>query len=215
MTLTYNHNKHTTSIFLQGPRDQKYVPKMIRYLRDHLDMAKQPAYVLLVITQLEYEVINRKFNEKREKMTYFEGQTGHSSILPSIGANPSFTQTGLLDLTKELNKFSSHMIVQVERAKSFLVHCESIMKFIDMTSPYISEVDGRAPRQMVELKQHVEYMANGCKCLLQRYETFEKNAQVQIAVVSLISLGIDHQIKICFCLLDLQYFDAKGQQIKP
>lgn len=209
MTLTYNLTKNTTSVFLQGPLDQEYVTRMIRYLRDHLDMANQPAFVLLVITQLEYETLNREFDEKREKMISIEEQTGHSSIFLSREANRSFTQSGLLDLTKLINKFSSHMMVQVERVKSFLIHCESITKFIDMTSSYISEVDRRAPQQLVELKQHAEYMANGCKCLLQRYETFEKSVQVQIAVVSIISIAIDHQTKRFFLFARSTIFRCK------
>ena len=204
LALTYNARTKITSAIIQGPRDSQYYGKLSRYLKERADLAAHPAFLPLCAAQIEYETTNENYQPLRGDMIDIEGWTGHGSLFSSSNSNHRDLFQDLPAATRDLNLFSSKVIGETERVKSCLLCYDCIVEFIDNVDEVISSQGhqsnyssestnevmplphqkGNRTRKSAELRQHAEFLANGWKCMLHRYEAFEKNIQVQLAVVS-------------------------------
>ena len=204
LALTYNAQTKITSAIIQGPRDPQYYGQLSGYLKERADLATHPAFLLLCAAQLEYETTDENYLPLRDDMIVIEKWTGHGSLISRSNSKNLDLFQDLPALTRDLNLFSSKVIGETERVKSCLLRHDCIIEFIDNVDKPISSQGqqsnysgestnevmslphqkGDRARQSAELRQHAEFLANGWKCILHRYEAFEKNIQVQLAVVS-------------------------------
>lgn len=204
LALTYNARTKITSAIIQGSRDTSYYGKLSGYLKERADLAAHPAILLLCAAQLEYEMMDEDYLPLRNDMIDIEKWTGHGSLISKGNGDNLDTFQDLPAVTRSLNLFSSKVIRETERVKSCLLRHDRIVEFIDNVDKAISSQGQRGdhsrestkevmslPHQKgnragksAELRQHAEFLANGWKCMLHRYEAFEKNMQVQLAVVS-------------------------------
>ena len=170
-----------TSAIIQGPKESQYLGKVCKYLKERPDLVAHPAFLLLVAAQLEYETTDESYLTLRNDMISIETWTGHGQLI-------SCTQNDILDIfqdlprvTRELNLFSSKVIAETDRVKSCLLRHEQILGFLDNFDNAIGTTN--TIHCSVELRQHAEFLATGWKSMLIRYEAFDKNVQVQLAVL--------------------------------
>ena len=189
VTLTYNVNKRLTSAFVQGPRDAEFFKRVNSHLRGRPDLVNQPAFLLLVTAQVEYDAIDNTYNKYRNENAQHEEDTGYGRLMSkaTVGSkDAAFSiDQALPAMTKALNDFKSKILGQTERVQSCLLRHEIIMVFLDATTRFVPDdsVEGHSAAQAREMKQHAEYLANSWKCLQARYDAFERNMHAIIAVV--------------------------------
>jgi hypothetical protein len=192
LALTYNVQTKITSAIIQGDRDPQYLVKLCKYLKERADLAVHSALLLLVASQLEYQTTDQNYLPLRNDMIRIEKCTGHGLLVnKSYVTNLNLFQ-GLPTITRELNIFFSKVISETERVKSCLLRHECIIDFIDNLDRHCLELDSKS----TELKQHAEFLTTGWKSLLHRYEAFEKNVQVQLAVLYNTSVQRDSKLNL-------------------
>lgn len=204
LALTYNARTRTTSAIIQGSRDISYNGKLSGYLKERADLAAHPAFLLLCAAQLEYEMMEDNYAPLRNDMIDIEKWTGHGSLISKDNGDNLNLFQDLSAITRNLNLFSSKVMGETERVKSCLLRHDRIVEFINNVDKVISsqgqggdycrestkEVmslphrNGNLAQNGTELRQHAEFLVDGWKSMLYRYEAFEKNVQVQLAVVS-------------------------------
>jgi hypothetical protein len=180
LALTYNVRTKNTSAIIQGPSNSQYLSKLCSYLKERADLAAHPAFLVLVAAQLEYEATDQGYLPLRADMIHIEKWTGHGSLINRSNRENFDLFTHLPAVTRELNLFSSKVIGETERVKSCLLRHERILELIDHVNRYSTNPE---TAQSAELRHNAEFLATGWKSLLYRYEAFEKNVQVQLAVL--------------------------------
>ena len=194
LALTYNVRTKTTSAMIQGPREAYYLASLCRYLKERPDMVVHPAYLLMVVAQLEYETTNESYLPLRGGMIHIEKWTGHGQLAGrDAKENPNLFQD-LPAVTRELNLFSSKVIGETERIKSCLLRHEQILQFMDQVDEASSLLTMSS--HSGELRQHAEFLATGWEAMLHRYEAFEKNVQVQLAVLYSTAVQRDSKLNL-------------------
>lgn len=121
-------------------------------------------------------------------MIEIEKKTGLGTLIIWQPAD-NLMQLDLQPNMKDLNLFSSKLIGDAERLKSCLFRHGCIIDFIEKVGIKMKDsADDAWVIKAAELRQHSEFLANNFTSMLHRCEAFEKNVQVQLAVVSAILL---------------------------
>ena len=193
LAVTYNATTKIVSAVIQGPKQLGYLSKLCNYLKDRSDLASHPAYILVTIAQLEFEATDEDYLPLRENMIRIEKWTGHGQLISSVRTESPFADGDLPAITRELNIFATQVRQQLERVQSCLLRHEQILQFMcrfDELSE--SNTDPRSE----ELRRHADFLKTGWKAMIHRYEAFEKNIQIQLAVLYNTSVQLDSRLNL-------------------
>ena len=160
-----------------------YLKYFIPYIKERLDLVRNPSFLVLVIGQLDINCAETEYHSVRMKSADVEDKTGHGANF--IHQNPGdLKQLDLPAMTKSVHALASSIARAERNVKTFLLRVERLAefekKFQEALSPGNSlEWDSSAQ----EMRQHTQWQVDLLRSLVYEYENCAKAATSQMSIV--------------------------------
>ncbi|CAD6594358.1 MAG: hypothetical protein ASARMPRED_009242 [Alectoria sarmentosa] len=181
LALTHNLQTSVTSSIMIGHPD--YLKYFIPYIKERLDLVRNPSFLVLVIGQLDINCAETEYHSVRMKSADVEDKTGHGANF--IHQNPGdLKQLDLPEMTKSVHALASSIARAERNVNTFLLRVERLAefekKFQEALSPENSlEWDSSAQ----EMRQHTQWQVDLLRSLVYEYENCAKAATSQMSII--------------------------------
>ena len=163
--------------------DPDYLKHFVPYIKERLDLVRNPSFLVLVIGQLDINCLESEYHSVRVQSADVEDKTEHGSNF--VHQNPGdLKQLDLPAMTKSVHALASSIARAECKAKSFLLRLERLAEFDkrirDACSPENNlEWDSNAE----EMRQHTQWQADVLRSSIYEYENCAKAAASQMSIV--------------------------------
>lgn len=161
-----------------------YVQYVIPYIKERLDLVRNPNFLVLVVDQLDINCAESEYHSVRMELADVEGKTGHGANF--IHQTPGdLKQLDLPAMTKSVHALASSIARAERNVKTFLLRLERLAEFDkriqDSRSPEDrQEWDSNAQ----EMRQHTQWQVDLLRSMVYEYEVCAKAATSQMSIVS-------------------------------
>ena len=160
-----------------------YLVPFVPYIKERLDLAWSPSFLVLVLDQLDINCIETEYRSMRVKSADVEDKTGHGTGW--LHQNPGdLRQLDLPEMTKSVHALASSIARGERKVKTSLLRLERLADFNQRIQAARSPENRPGWDSNVwEIRQHIQWQGDILRSMLYEFENSAKAATSQMSIV--------------------------------
>ena len=160
-----------------------YVRKFFSYIKERLDLVRNPSFLVLVLGQLDVDRMETKYRGIRMWSADVEDDTGHGDSFLRQNSG-DLKQLDLPAITKSVHALAATIALGESKVKTSLLRLERLAEF-NKRSQDARSLENSLERDsnVQELRQHIQWQGDALRSMLYEFENCAKAATSQMSIV--------------------------------